>query len=118
VHVALPHVKAGKLVALANGGARRSPLAPDVPTLAELGLRDADTDIWYALWAPARTPPAVVERISADMRRALESTEVRATLAQQGMEVLTGTPAELRERIGREAARWSQVVKAANIRAE
>ena len=118
VHVAIAHVKAGRLVALANGGARRSPLAPDVPTLAELGLRDADTDIWYALWAPAKTPAAIVNRINADMNRALATPEARATLSAQGMEVVTGTPAELASRMASEAARWSQVVKAAHIRAE
>jgi tripartite-type tricarboxylate transporter receptor subunit TctC len=118
VHVAIAHVKAGRLVALANGGARRSPLAPDVPTLGELGLRDADTDIWYALWAPAKTPPAVLNRINADMNRALAQPDVRATLAAQGMEVMTGTPAELGDRMVKEAARWAQVVKTAHIRAE
>ena len=118
VHVAIANVKAGRLVALANGGGKRSPLAPDVPTLGELGLRDADTDIWYALWAPARTPPAILNRINADMNRALASAEVRATLSAQGMEVLTGTPADLGERMRTEASRWAQVVKAANIRPE
>jgi tripartite-type tricarboxylate transporter receptor subunit TctC len=118
VHVAIPHVKAGRLVALANGGAKRSPLAPDVPTLGELGLRDADTDIWYALWAPAKTPPAVLNRINADMNRVLGAQDVRATLSAQGMEVVTGTPADLAARMTAEAARWSQVVKAANIRPE
>ena len=118
VHVAIAHVKAGRLVALANGGGKRSPLAPEVPTLGELGLRDADTDIWYALWAPARTPAAIVNRINSDMNRALAASEVRATLSAQGMEVLTGTPAELGERMKSEAARWAQVVKAGNIRPE
>src|SRR5206468_3396662 len=117
VHVAIAHVKAGRLVALANGGAKRSPLAPDVPTLAELGLRDADTDIWYALWAPAKTPAAIVARINADMNRALSSPDVRASLSAQGMEVLTSTPAELGARMAREAARWMQVVNSAHIRA-
>ena len=118
VHVAIAHVKAGKLNALATGGARRSPLAPDVPTLDELGLRDADTDIWYALWAPANTPAAIVARINADMQKVLGMPEVRAMLTQQGMEVLTSTPAELRERMNADAARWAQVVKTAGIKAE
>jgi tripartite-type tricarboxylate transporter receptor subunit TctC len=118
VHVAIAHVKAGRLIALANGGGKRSPLAPDVPTLGELGLRDADTDIWYALWAPARTAPAIVNRINADMNRALATPEARATLSAQGMEVLTGAPAELGDRMKTEAARWAQVVKAGNIRPE
>jgi len=118
VHVAIAHVKAGKLVALAAGGAKRSPLAPDVPTLGELGLRDADTDIWYALWAPAQTPAPVVAKIDADMQRALAMPDVREALTKQGMTVLTSTPTELRTRMDAEAVRWAQIVKAANIKAE
>ena len=118
VHVAIAQVKGGKLNALATGGAKRSPLAPDVPTLAELGLRDADTDVWYALWAPAGTAPAIVARIDADMQKALAMPEVRGILTQQGMEVLTSTPEELRARMASDAERWAQVVKAAGIKAE
>ena len=118
VHVAIAHVKAGKLVALAAGGAKRSPLAPDVPTLGELGLRDADTDIWYALWAPAQTPAPIVAKIDADMQRALAMPDVRDALTKQGMTVLTSTPAELRTRMDAEAVRWAQIVKAAHIKAE
>jgi tripartite-type tricarboxylate transporter receptor subunit TctC len=118
VHVAIPHVKAGKLNALATGGAARSPLAPEVPTLAELGFRDTDTDVWYALWAPAGTPAALTAKIDADMQRVLALPEVRASLTQQGMEVLTSTPEQLREKMNFEAVRWAQVVKAAGIKAE
>jgi tripartite-type tricarboxylate transporter receptor subunit TctC len=118
VHVAITHVKAGKLNALATGGARRSPLAPDVPTLAELGLRDADTDVWYALWAPAGTPAAIVNRIDADMQKVLATAEVREVLARQGMEVLTSSPEELRDKMKSEQARWAQVVSTAGIKAE
>ncbi len=118
VHVAIAQVKAGKLNALATGGATRSPLAPDVPTLAELGLRDADTDVWYALWAPAGTPSAIITRINADMQKALAMADVRAVLTQQGMEVLTSTPEQLRSRMAADAERWAQVVKAAGIKAE
>src|SRR5258708_29382809 len=60
VHVAITHVKAGKLVALAMGGGERHPLAPDLPTLADLGLRNANTDTSYALWAPAHPPAAIL----------------------------------------------------------
>ena len=118
VHVALAHVKAGRLVALATGGLRRSPLATDIPTLAELGLGDADTDVWYALWAPAGTPPAVIGRINADMQKALAIPDVRSVLAQQGMEVLTSSPTELRERMVADAARWTRIVQAAGIKPE
>jgi tripartite-type tricarboxylate transporter receptor subunit TctC len=118
VHVAIAHVKAGKLVALAAGGATRSPLAPEVPTLGELGLQDADTDIWYALWAPAHTPPAVVAKIDADLQRALAMPDVREALTKQGMEVLTSTPEQLGRRMRSEAERWGLIVKAAGIKAE
>jgi tripartite-type tricarboxylate transporter receptor subunit TctC len=118
VHVAHAQVKGGKLNALAMGGASRSPLAPDVPTLGELGLSDADTDIWYALWAPANTPPALIARIDADMQKALASDDVRATLAQQGMEILTSTPEQLRDRMTNDLARWTQVIRGAGIKAE
>jgi tripartite-type tricarboxylate transporter receptor subunit TctC len=118
VHVAIAHVKAGKLVALAAGGAKRSPLAPDVPTLGELGLADADTDIWYALWAPAHTPAAIVDKIDSDLQKALAMPEVRDALTKQGMEELTSTPGQLGERMKSEAARWGRLVKAANIKPE
>ncbi|HZZ91461.1 MAG TPA: tripartite tricarboxylate transporter substrate binding protein [Usitatibacter sp.] len=118
VHVAIAHVQAGRLTALAMGGAKRSPLLPGVPTLGELGLRDADTDIWYAMWAPARTPPAIIAKIDADLGHALAAPDVRETLARQGMEVTTSTPAALAEREKAEAARWAHIVKAAGIKAE
>jgi len=118
VHVAIAQVKAEKLNALATGGASRSPLAPDVPTLGELGYRDSDTDIWYALWAPAKTSPALLARIDADLQKALAMPDVREALAQQGMEVWTSTPEELGRRMNEDAARWAAVVRGANIKAE
>ena len=118
VHVAITHVKAGKLVALAAGGAQRHPLAPDIPTLAELGLRNANTDIWYALWAPAKTPAAIVNRIDADLRRALAMPDVREALARQGMQERIGGPAELRALMEKDVVLWAEVVKAAGIKAE
>ena len=118
VHVAITHVKAGRLVALAAGGEKRHPLAPDVPTLAELGLRNANTDIWYALWAPAHTPPAVVNRIDADMQKALAMPDVRDALAKQGMTELTSSPAELKAVMESDVVRWAEVVKTAGIKAE
>ena len=118
VHVAIANVKAGKLVALASGGEKRHPLAPDIPTLAELGLRNANTDIWYALWAPARTPAAIVNRIDADLQKALAMADVREALAKQGMQELTSTPAQLRALMEADVVRWAEVVKSAGIKAE
>jgi len=118
VHVAIAHVKAGRLVALATGGDKRHPLAPDVPTLGELGLSNANTDIWYALWAPAHTPNAVVSRIDADMQKALAMPDVKDALAKQGMQELTSSPSELRALMASDFARWGEVVKTAGIKAE
>ena len=118
VHVAITHVKAGKLVALAAGGSERHPLAPDVPTLAELGLRNANTDIWYALWAPARTPASIVNRIQSDLRKALAMPDVREALAKQGMQERDGTPAELRALMDKDFALWADVVRTAGIKPE
>jgi tripartite-type tricarboxylate transporter receptor subunit TctC len=118
VHVAIPFVRAGKLVALATGGAQRTPLAPDVPTLGELGFRDADTDVWYAMWAPAGTPPATIAKIDADMQKALAMPDVKSAIGSQGMEVLTSTPAELQSRIQVDTARWADLVKRAGLHAE
>src|SRR5262249_16684996 len=86
VHVAIEQLRSGKIGALATGGLNRSPLAPDVPTLGELGYRDADTDIWYALWAPAKTPATLSARIDEDLQKALALPDVRTALTQQGME--------------------------------
>ena len=118
VHVAIAQVKAGKIVALATGGLQRSPLAPDVPTLGELGYRDADTDVWYAMWAPAKTPAALCAKIDADLQKALAMPDVRTALGQQGMQELTSTPEELGKRMHDDAARWAAVVRSANIKAE
>ena len=118
VHVAIAHVRAGRLVALAAGGEKRHPLAPEVPTLTELGIRNANTDMWYSLWAPSRTPTAIVGRIDADVQKALAVPEVREALAKQGMEERTSTPAELRALMASDFDRWSEIVKAAGIKAE
>ena len=118
VHVAIAHVRAGRLVALAAGGEKRHPLAPEVPTLTELGIRNANTDMWYSLWAPSHTPAAIVGRIDADVQKALAMPEVRDALAKQGMEERTSTPAELRALMASDFDRWSEIVKAAGIKAE
>jgi len=118
VHVAMAQVKGGRLVALAAGGARRAALAPDVPTLAELGFKGTEADLWYGMLAPAGTPAEIVARINADMRRALALPEVKSALVLQGMEVAPSSPEEMGALMKRDAARWAGVVKQAGIRAE
>jgi len=118
VHVAMAQVKGGRLVVLAAAGERRSALAPDVPTLAELGFANVEADLWYGMLAPAGTPREIIVRVNADMTRALALAEVRSALAAQGMEVAPSSPEEMAALMRRDAARWASVVKQAGIKAE
>jgi tripartite-type tricarboxylate transporter receptor subunit TctC len=118
VHVAMAQVKAGRLVALAAAGKRRASLAPDVPTLAELGYQSVDADLWYGMLAPAGAPPDIVAKVNADMTRVLAMAEVKSALAGQGMEIAPSTPDEMAALMRSDAARWASVVKRAAIKAE
>jgi len=118
VHVAMAQVKGGRLVALAAAGDKRSSLAPDVPTLAELGFKGVEADLWYGMLAPAGTPAEIVARINADMRAALALAEVKTALSAQGMEIAPSSPEEMAALMRRDAARWAAVVKQAGIKAE
>jgi tripartite-type tricarboxylate transporter receptor subunit TctC len=118
VHVAMAQMKSGRLVVLAAAGAHRSTLAPDVPTLDELGYKGVAADLWYGMLAPAGTSRDIITRINADVSHALEMIEVKNALAVQGMEVAPGSPEEMAELMQRDAARWATVVKEAGIKAE
>jgi tripartite-type tricarboxylate transporter receptor subunit TctC len=118
VHVAIAQMKTGRLVVLAAAGAHRSALAPDVPTLAELGYKGVEADLWYGMLAPSGTPRDIVTRIAADMTHALELPEVKNALAVQGMEVAPSSPEEMAALMQRDAARWAAVVTQAGIKAE
>jgi tripartite-type tricarboxylate transporter receptor subunit TctC len=118
VHVALPQVQAGKLNMLASGGAQRSPVTPDVPSLAEAGVRDIDVDIWYALLGPAGLPREVVALLNSELTAILGDAETRAGLLKQGLSPRTGTPAELGKLIETDLERWGRVVREARILAD
>ncbi len=118
VHVALAQMRSGRLVVLAAAGAQRSALAPDAPTLDELGYKGVEADLWYGMLAPAGTSRDIVTRIDADMSHVLEMSEVKNALAVQGMEVAPGSPEEMADVMQRDAARWAAVVKEAGIKAE
>ena len=118
VHVAQAQVKGGRLVVLAAAGAHRSALAPEVPTLAELGYGGVDADLWYGMLAPAGTPRDIIVKINADMTRALALPEVKSALAAQGMEIAPSSPEEMAALMRSDAARWAAVVKRAGIKAE
>ena len=116
VHVALPQADAGKLVMLAAGGTARSNAAPNIPSLAEAaGIRDIDTDIWYGLYAPARTPQAVIDKVNADVNRLLKQPDIADALAKQGLQATGGTPAQLADLTKSDLDRWTAVVRAAKI---
>ena len=115
---ALPHVRAGKLRALGVARPRRSTAAPELPTIAEQGLPGFEAVSWYALVAPAGTPPDIVAKVQQEVARALQLPDSRERLAGLGAEPVGNTPAELAARMRTESARWAQVVKAAGIRAD
>jgi tripartite-type tricarboxylate transporter receptor subunit TctC len=113
---AMPHVKSGKLRALAMTGARRSPSAPDIPTVAEAGFKGYETGLWYALLAPAGTPRAIVSRVHDQTVKVVKSPNVTEQLLAQGAEPVGNTPQELDAYIKAEIDRWTKVIAQANIR--
>jgi 2-methylaconitate cis-trans-isomerase PrpF/tripartite-type tricarboxylate transporter receptor subunit TctC len=106
-------IKSGKLRALAVAGPRRTPILPDVPTLAEAGIEGVDVTQWYALFAPAGTPQPVIDKLNESLRAALSDPEVIERIEHDGAEVHTGSPAELRTLVQSELAKWKEVVRAA-----
>jgi tripartite-type tricarboxylate transporter receptor subunit TctC len=118
ISTALPQVRAGRLRALATTGARRAGVLPELPTVAEAGVAGFDYASWTGLLAPARTPQAVVERLHVEAARAVNSAEMKTLLATEGAEPVGSTPAQFATQIRTEIARWTQVVKAAGIRAD
>jgi tripartite-type tricarboxylate transporter receptor subunit TctC len=115
---ALPYLKSGKLVALGITEASRTPVAPEIATLAEQGIAGVNVTSWYGLLAPAGTPPAVAEQLARDAAEFLAQPEVSARLAAQGMTQATTTPAAFAKAMRDETAVWAKVIKARNIRAE
>jgi len=114
----LPHVKAGKLRAIAVGTPQRLPVLPDVATVAEQGFPGFETTQWYGLMAPARTPEAIVKRLSDEAAKAARTPAVAERFAADDAISVGSTPAEFAEFIRREQARWSEVVRKAGIKAE
>lgn len=108
-------VKSGKLRAIATTGRKRSPSFPDLPTFAEAGMAGFETSAWFALYAPAGTPKAVVEKLNAETAKALNFRDLRDKLALQGDETVGGSPEDLAAYLKAELAKWPAVVKAARI---
>lgn len=115
---AAPNIKAGKVRALGIASSRRSADLPDVPTLAEQGVSGGEFHQWIAFFLPAATPKPVVDKLNADLNRVLVNSEVREKFARIGMQTAPGTPDELATTLRADLARWSKVVKDANIKAD
>jgi tripartite-type tricarboxylate transporter receptor subunit TctC len=114
---AVPHLRAGKIRAVATTGASRSALLPEVPTIAESSYPGYEATNWYAFLAPAGTPKPVLERLHRELVQALKAPDVRDSLDKQGMEAKPGTPEELAKYMERELATWGRVVREAKIQA-
>jgi tripartite-type tricarboxylate transporter receptor subunit TctC len=110
------HVQAGKLTALGVAGQKRSSLMPQLPTVAEAGVRGYDASLWYSMLAPARTPANVVRKLNEAMVGALRDPALATQLAQQGFETRTSTPDELRQYIAEELKRWQRIIVQNNIK--
>ncbi|MFN2643566.1 MAG: Bug family tripartite tricarboxylate transporter substrate binding protein [Burkholderiales bacterium] len=114
----LPHVRAGKMKALAVTALKRSALAPEVPSVAELGYAQLESLAWIGLLAPAATPREVLERLSMETMRAMKNPDAEDLLARQGFDVVASTPAEFQRWIRGESEKWSRVIRASGASAD
>ena len=108
---ALPHVRSGKLKALGTLGPKPSPLSPDIPSIAEQGLPDVTISTWYGAFAPAGTPPAVVEKIRAGLKSTFDDPQVRQRLASVGLESIWLDGAEFRKTIETDLGKWAKLAR-------
>ena len=111
----IPHLQSGKLVALAVTSRKRDRALPEVPTMAEAGVPQLEFDVWYAIFAPARTPATVVDKISADIRKVLAEPETQRLFQVQGNEAAGTTPAQLGRMVQDETQVWSRLIKERNL---
>ncbi len=118
VHIAQNFVSSGKLNALALGSPKRHPVAPQVPTIEELGLKGVDVDLWYAFFTPAKTSVAVVNRLNSEIVAIMKLPEVREILGKAGMDAASSSPAELSAVVAKDYTRWGEVIKRNSISAE
>jgi tripartite-type tricarboxylate transporter receptor subunit TctC len=114
----LPHVRAGKLKAIAVAASRRSPVLPELPTLSEAGLTGFAADNWFGVMVPAGTPATIVAKLNADLIRAIDSAEVKQIVARQGGELRSSTPGEMAAQIRSDREKWGKVVRESGARIE
>jgi tripartite-type tricarboxylate transporter receptor subunit TctC len=114
----LPHIKTGKMRALAVTGAQRSPLLPNVPTVAEQGYPGFDVSVWYGLVAPAGTPREILAKLNGELNKALQSEDVKKIFAEQGVVPVGGSVEDTKKFFHAQAGIWSKVIRRANIKAD
>jgi tripartite-type tricarboxylate transporter receptor subunit TctC len=118
VPVALPHIKAGRVKAYATTGRNRFPGAPSIPTMAELGMGELESELWLALMAPARTPDATIAKVNRDVVELIKSPAMREALLVLGAEPMHSSPQELAAYMRSETAKWKKVIESAGVRLE
>ena len=114
----LPHVRAGKLKAIAVSSKTRSALAPEIPTVDEAGVPGYDVTVWFGVLTVAGTPRDIVQRLNTEMVRIIRSPETSARFAKAGVDVVAGTPEHFKTFLDAEVVRWAKVVKDAGIKAD
>ena len=118
VHIAQGFVKNGRLNALAVGSPKRHPVAPDVPTFEEMGVKRIDVDLWYAFFVPSKTPSAVVTRLNTEMAAILRQADVKEILGKAGLDAVASTPPELTAIVAKDYPRWGAVIRTKQISAD
>ncbi len=118
IPAALPHIKAGRLRALALVAPQRSPALPELPTAAEAGLKDFEVTTWYGVMTPAGTPRPIVTRLNAELVKIMHAPDVKERLAGMATDPLTSTPEEFAAYLRQEIAKWGDVVRRANLKAD
>ncbi|MGB6103910.1 MAG: tripartite tricarboxylate transporter substrate binding protein [Pusillimonas sp.] len=118
ISTALPHIKSGKLRAIAALGATRPSALPALVTATESGLEDYTSVVWFGIFAPGATPPPVIERLNAEFVKALEAPEVRAKMSELGFDVVASSSAAMAETIEKDLVRFDKVIREAGIKAD
>ena len=115
---ALPHIRSGKIVALATGGAQRSTALPEVPTVAESGVTGYESSTWYAALVPAGTANKIVAKLHSELTSIVKATDTQERLTAQGVDVIASTPTQLAYHLKMESQKWAEVIRVSGARAD